>query len=201
MRLSYSLITLLSFLFIACQSSSTDTPSHNEEDTPENVPAVAKDEEQPSSTSDSAGIEERLFDFLQDWRTAQNEGDFQKYASFYSKNFSGIKRVGPDKYEYDYEGWLNNRKRMFNNHMSVGTESIKIQYRSAPYKIIFDQSWKSGDFADFGPKILEVAMENDTLKIINEEMLESFVKNFTGEINNLIEHPDFFFRVGNHHDR
>ena len=138
--------------------------------------------------------QEELYLLVQDWETAQNNGNFDTYASFYSPDFKGIKRVGKNEYKYNQQGWLTDRKKMFRKPMKVEAESIKIDQSSLPYKIHFMQSWQSGTFMDYGRKVLLVDQE---LKIVGEEMLESQLI-APGEAQAATDNPLFFFREGNY---
>lgn len=204
MRNYLFLYSLLIILFSSCNSTQHD---ENKTNSPNEINQQPKQQSSKVSRSDTkdarhkneaSDFEKRLYDLLMKWKMAQNKGDFNRYSSFYSSSFTGIKRVGQDTYEYSYKDWLNDRKSMFNNPMIVGATDIKIQYKEEPYKIYFTQSWESGNYADVGPKVLKVKKENGALKIIYEEMLESYIQDFSGNVSNLTEHPNFYFRIGSH---
>lgn len=143
-----------------------------------------------------AQIEEEIFNLLTDWLRSQNEGDYDRYQSFYADTFKGIKRAGAKAYEFDYLGWLADRKRMFRKPMNVEAKFIQINKSELPYRIIFQQLWSSGAFSDFGAKVIMVNWFDEELKIIGEEMIASRLMSITDDTNNALNHPNFFIREG-----
>ncbi|MBZ0244863.1 MAG: hypothetical protein K8H85_02850 [Cyclobacteriaceae bacterium] len=141
-------------------------------------------------------IEEKLFNLLKDWIQSQNEADFAKYKSFYAESFQGVKRAGTNEYMFDKNGWLQDRVKMFKKKMEVKATDIQISYGVMPYKIAFNQDWKSENFSDFGAKVLLVNQVNNELRIVKEEMLESILSNAKGDANNALNHKNFFLREG-----
>ncbi|MEQ8686971.1 MAG: hypothetical protein RIE86_16840 [Imperialibacter sp.] len=141
-------------------------------------------------------IEEELFNVIQDWVAAQNQGDFEKYKSFYAASFSGVKRAGANEYKYDVKGWLNDRERMFQKAMNVEARYLLINYHQAPYRVNFQQLWQSGSFSDYGPKLVTIDSVDGKLKIVSEEMLTSRVMATSNDTYNALTHPNFYIREG-----
>ncbi|MEZ4945647.1 MAG: hypothetical protein R2804_08975 [Cyclobacteriaceae bacterium] len=141
-------------------------------------------------------VEEEIFNLLKDWLASQNEGDFNKYKYFYSKDFYGIKRAGESEYSFNREDWLTDRKRMFHKKMIVRATDIQIVLKDTIHKVVFNQDWQSNSFRDYGAKLLLVSQNKNTFKIIREEMLESKLANIQGDANNALNHINFFKRAG-----
>ncbi len=127
------------------------------------------------ATSSFAGDinETEVKGFLKKWLTAQNSGSYSNYAVMYSNSFSGIKRSGSSTSILNHDAWLKDRKKMFNKHMIVEAINPKINLSGSTATVIFEQTWESGTYKDKGNKVLNLAFENGTLKIIREEMLFS----------------------------
>jgi ketosteroid isomerase-like protein len=112
--------------------------------------------------------------FLDAWLKAQNTGSFDAYAAFYAPNFRGIKRTGAKTFEYDHDGWLADRKKMFAKKMTVGAEAVEIHAGPNAAQILFTQNWASATYKDSGRKEMVVSRdEGDVLRIEREELLNS----------------------------
>lgn len=112
---------------------------------------------------------------LDEWLEAQNKGDFALYETQYASTLTGIKRVRDRKTEYDRNGWLADRKRMFRNQMVVEAADVKINVDGKPVTVELVQTWRSGSFKDVGAKRLTLVREEDKVLIAREEMLSSKV--------------------------
>jgi ketosteroid isomerase-like protein len=140
--------------------------------TPRNV--VAKPE--PAATPARPDLAQADVEALVDqWLSAQNEGDFGAYSATYAQRITGIKRAGNRETTYNREDWLADRKRMFRKPMKV--EGAKRSIRTSPTSAVvrFEQTWASGKFKDVGPKQLIVIREAGALRIAREEMQASTV--------------------------
>lgn len=129
-----------------------------------------------ASTALAAEISEAdVKTFFNNWLAAQNTGDYNRYAAMYSARFKGIKRAGERTYFFNHEAWLNDRKRMFRNKMSVSADSVRIVVFERSAKVEFQQTWESGGYRDKGRKELYLKKEDGWLRITMEEMLASKV--------------------------
>jgi hypothetical protein len=129
--------------------------------------------------------ETEVINFLGDWFDAQNTGSFSKYAAMYSKSFVGIRKSGKSTRNFDYDTWLKDRKRMFRKKMVVTSNVPKINISGTTATVRFEQTWESGAYKDKGEKLLNLALENDKLKITREEMLFSRI-----EVSSNLDHGD-----------
>lgn len=139
------------------------------------APAGARAPEAPAEDEvDVARAEE----VVKRWVEAQNSGDFDAYQAQYAERFSGIKRVGASVSSYDREGWLKDRKRMFQKKMEVSATDIEIEPASRMAVVRFTQSWASGSYKDVGPKqlVLVPQGEKGPLQIVREEMITSQIE-------------------------
>lgn len=114
--------------------------------------------------------------FLRDWLAAQNKGSFSDYAAMYSKGFVGIRRSGKSMRKLNHDAWLKDRKNMFKKKMLVAANSPEIKISGTTASVKFEQMWESGVYKDKGDKVLDLAWENEKLKIIREKMLFSRVE-------------------------
>jgi hypothetical protein len=111
--------------------------------------------------------------FLQRWLDAQNQGNYEAYAALYAQKFFGVKRAGPRVTRFAREGWLEDRKRMFQKPMTVEAKEPRFRAGLSSAEIELTQRFASGTFADEGLKRLLVVREAGTLKLAQEEMLKS----------------------------
>ncbi len=109
------------------------------------------------------------------WLAAQNAGDFAAYEATYAPRFFGIKRAGPRTYRYDRAGWMKDRQRMFGKPMTVTAEDVRITPGPGTARILFTQTWASGNYRDTGPKQLVLGLHAKQALIAREEMLQSTV--------------------------
>jgi hypothetical protein len=114
------------------------------------------------------------------WLKAQNEGDFHTYQSLYAQTFQGIKRVGKRTEPFDRVGWMADRGWMFEtpDHgkpMRVEIKEVEAEVNEASAQIRFIQSFSRGNFADKGPKQLDLVIEGREVRIGREEMSSSHV--------------------------
>jgi hypothetical protein len=143
-------------------------------------PEAAKPE--PSAEEDTAdttteALRTQANELLTRWLTAQNEGDFARYAALYAADFKGVRRTstGAPK-EFDLEGWKADRAKMFERKMEVAADGITISADTTPgvTVVTFTQRWRSGNYADHGQKVVKLrAAENGELRIVVEDMRTS----------------------------
>lgn len=119
--------------------------------------------------------------FISNWIKAQNEGDFENYASLYADKFLGVKRAGDRTSKFERAGWLEDRKKMFASPMKVDAKDIEIRSASQSAVVRFVQQWSSKSFEDIGPKQLVLVGQDGQLKIAREEMLKSEIRKDNGK--------------------
>ena len=112
---------------------------------------------------------------LEQWLAAQNSGNFDNYSELYGVAFKGIKRSGTVSAEYNRDNWLKDRKGMFKAKMQVEARSAEITIKGKRTEIRFIQIWASGNFKDAGTKILELEKTENKVKILSEEMIDSYI--------------------------
>jgi hypothetical protein len=113
---------------------------------------------------------------LQRWLDAQNQGDYEGYATLYATRFHGVKRSGGRERAFQRRGWLADRRRMFGKAMKVQALGARVSTGAGVATVVFTQDWQSGSYRDVGPKQLVVIEEGTELRIAREEMLASEVK-------------------------
>lgn len=114
------------------------------------------------------------------WLKAQNDGDFHTYQTLYAQAFQGIKRVGKRTEPFDRVGWMADRGWMFEppDHgkpMHVEITDVEAEVTDSSAKIRFIQAFSRGNFADKGPKQIDLVIEGREVRIGREEMLQSHV--------------------------
>jgi hypothetical protein len=108
------------------------------------------------------------------WLAAQNAGDFERYQSFYARDFRGVRRSGERVVELDRARWMKERARMFANGFAVRGDDPVIEPRpDGTITVRLHQRWWSDTYMDRGEKQLLLAMEGGQLRIVREEQLSS----------------------------
>lgn len=116
-----------------------------------------------------------VLNLVMQWAQAQSNRDFNTYKSFYSRNFTGIKRTKSGKTtSYTYDGWLQDREKMIakTSWLSVTAHGLEVTSQSEnEITVKFTQYYRSDRYSDVGPKILNFRKESGGWKISYEEML------------------------------
>jgi hypothetical protein len=74
--------------------------------------AAAESTAEPIADSEAAAL-------IDAWLGVQNQGDLAAYEALYARRFTGIKRAGARTRQYDRDGWVKDRGRMFRRKMTV----------------------------------------------------------------------------------
>ncbi len=108
------------------------------------------------------------------WLKSQNSGDFAGYSELYAAKFHGIKRVGSKTYQFDHDGWLNDRKQLFQRPVTVTAKDLQLSVSPHTAVVHFEQTWQTPTFKDVGPKQLVLSADKpNEFRITREEMLSS----------------------------
>lgn len=143
---------------------------------PPNAEATTVPQTPPPTPPAVAAIPEvEVRRLLDAWLAAQNGGDFDTYAAVYAQKFEGVKRAGERVYNFDRDGWLKDRKRMFEKPMAVSADNAQVLATPTFATVTFSQRWSSGTYSDVGDKRLLIVKEQDALRIRSETMLASKV--------------------------
>jgi hypothetical protein len=176
------IVALVALLAVACAS---EKPVARKVVAPKPPPVAREPEPQPEppppppepprvlSEADAKAL-------VDTWLKAQNDGDFHVYQTLYAQDFKGIKRVGKRTEPFDRVGWMADRGWMFEppDHgkpMHVEIKDVEAEVTQSSAKIRFVQAFSRGNFADKGPKELELVIEGREVRIGREEMLSSQV--------------------------
>ncbi len=140
--------------------------------------ACSREKDGPPPLPPPAKISEISQDEIQNlmklWLASQNNGDFSSYQSLYANRFTGIRRTGHRETSFDREGWMRDRKRMFEKPMRVEAHETNSSIAGITAVVRFEQRWMSASYQDAGPKQMVLAKEkNGELRIAREEMLGS----------------------------
>jgi hypothetical protein len=133
--------------------------------------AARADSTTPDSTPGRAHAEARAL--LDRWVAAQNRGDFDAYRALYAPRFVGVRRSGERTVRFDLDGWLRDRKRMFDRGMTVAVDDVFATQVARATRLTFRQSFTSAAYRDVGHKQLTVERVGGDLFITAEEMLDS----------------------------
>jgi hypothetical protein len=111
---------------------------------------------------------------LDRWLDAQNQGRFDDYRFYYEETFKGVRRSGVRTATFDRDGWMRDRKRMFEKPMTVAADNVHIFANERSARIVFTQRWSSGKYADTGPKELVLHRRpGGSYGIVREELFAS----------------------------
>ncbi len=147
--------------------------------TPETTEAAAPDADAPVVpvvNAKDAALEAKAKALVTAWVAAQNQGNFDAYATFYAPRFTGIKRSGPRERKFAQAGWLADRRGMFKNAMQVTADEVTVAISSDTALVTFVQTWASGTYQDKGQKQLVLVPAKEGLAIAREEMLQSQIQ-------------------------
>lgn len=187
MRASYPLL-VTTVLLGACGKGGDDAPPQR----PPPAPAVPPDAAtaQGPSPGDApapdlaAATEAEARTLVDAWLDSQNTGAFDAYAALYHPSrMTGVKRTADGKAKtYDSAAWRADRKRMFAHPQTVVAEQVQVrtglsgarpQLPPGVSEITFRQRWKSGTYADRGPKVMRLLHEQGRQWIVYEDMVQS----------------------------
>ena len=163
--------TLLLLALIGCSSSSEPTTA------PATSEASASAAPRSQETAEKSARE-----LLSRWLAAQNAGDFAAYGDLYAAKFEGVKRAGPRTRRFARDGWMADRKPMFDKKMNVEASDVTAVPSAGSVRLRFVQRFASGTFQDEGPKEIVVVKDGSGWKIAREEMMRSTLqKSINGE--------------------
>ena len=113
------------------------------------------------------GRYEELWKFLEEWKNAWEEGDLDRYASFYSDRFNSG--------SMDLEEWKRYKSKIFmkNDIIHVTLKNVMIYADDERVSVRFLQIYRQGDFWDRGIKELVLSRESGTWKIVRETWARS----------------------------
>lgn len=112
---------------------------------------------------------------LEDWTVFQNAQHFHRYAGLYAPDFIGVRTSGTRSVKLGRAAWLKERRRMFDQPISVRVEGEAFEPRGeAEVEVKFEQRWAAGAYADRGTKLLRLRKGTDGVwRIAEEAMLDS----------------------------
>ena len=113
---------------------------------------------------------------IDEWLSTQNTGRFADYVKLYAPDFRGTRRSDDRMVQFDREGWLADRERMFRKKMRVKVDSVRVlMHLEERLDVGFEQEFAQGPYHDRGSKILRLHRVDGRLLIEREEMLTSEV--------------------------
>ena len=139
----------------------------------EKKPNSSSQAQKKSSPKSEVSLQTSALLVFKRWIQTQQDGDFEKYATFYATDFKGVRRSGKRTKHLTRDKWLKDRKRMFRKVMIITHNKPQIKVDDEGVYIHFIQEWASGTYHDVGPKILKLALRNGQLLIIQEDLLKS----------------------------
>lgn len=121
---------------------------------------------------------------LEEWVSAQNIRDTDKYFGFYdAKAFKGIKRTRDGKaVSMDFPAWKADRARLLSRNPTVLAERAETttwldpgsKLEKGTLLVRFVQRWRTPSYADHGIKVLQLRRQGDgQWRIIYEDLLNS----------------------------
>jgi len=141
--------------------------------------AAVLDEKNNNAQADesiSPLTEKDVRNLIQFWENAQGAGDFEGYKSCYAKPFKGVKTVSRSSREYDYDEWMNDRRKMLARAVGLDVEvkNLRISIAGETATVEFDQYYRSKNYSDWGPKVLKVKQTPNGAKIAYELLKASY---------------------------
>lgn len=137
------------------------------------TPSEASDDPANLVPSEGPTDEQQVKALFQRWLDSQNDGDFEAYATTFAREFTGVRRSGPKKSNFDLRGWVKDRQRMFKKPMKVAANDLHIDVQPTYAQITFTQTWASGTYKDTGPKQLVAIPIGGSWQIAREDMISS----------------------------
>lgn len=108
------------------------------------------------------------------WLAAQNRGAFSDYEALYAPRLTGVRRTGTSVVRLDRNGWMQDRRRMFERPMQVEIADLVLSPAAGGVIAQFVQTFTQGTYKDSGTKVLMLARGSDgELRIAREELLRS----------------------------
>ena len=120
--------------------------------------------------------DEAVRNLIDRWEKAQDAQNFRFYQSCYGQPFQGIKRVNKSAKTYNYNSWMNDRRKMIGEaiNLDIEVKNLQVFIESDTATAEFDQYYRSVKYSDYGPKIMKVKMFPDGAKIVYEELKASY---------------------------
>ena len=199
-RLLFCLSLIISALFVSgCERRSAtnrDDPGAAVTHSPPTslpTPTATRDAGPPNAAPAPAPaltverVRTEIHDLLASWSREQDLKNFEDYIGHYHRErFTGVRRTKNGKVrEYDVAGWENDRAKMFRTKasMTVDYDEVRIttwldpgsRLESGISEARFIQRFKSGSYADHGPKLMRLLRDSSGVhKITYEDMLASY---------------------------
>lgn len=103
-----------------------------------------------------------IFNFIADWKTSWESNDFQKYISFYDKNFKTPR--------FNYKQWVAHKKRVNqkNKNRRVQINDLSVFKVKDVYNVQFVQKYSSSEMNDLGLKYIYITEKEGKYQIISE---------------------------------
>ena len=142
--------------------------TRNDETTNENV--------ETADQSISKLTDKDVQNLIKFWENAQDAGDFEGYRNCYAKPFKGVKTVSKSSREYDYDEWMNDRRKMFDKAVGLDVEikNLQISITGETATAEFEQYHRSKNYSDWGPKVFKVKQTPAGAKIVYELLKASY---------------------------
>ena len=107
-------------------------------------------------------VQQYLFNFLEQWRTAWESNQTEAYLKLYSEDFRNTR--------WDYEGWTAHKREVnqANQDRSIQISNVSIFEYESIYHIRFMQHYESTGTKDLGWKELYVRRKGTQLRILSE---------------------------------
>ena len=107
-------------------------------------------------------VQQYLFNFLEQWRTAWESNQTEAYLKHYSEDFRNE--------HWNYEGWTAYKREVnqANQDRSIQISNVSILEHENIYHIRFVQHYESTETKDLGWKEMYVSREGSQLRILSE---------------------------------
>ncbi len=121
--------------------------------------------EQYTAGSSQPLIQERVANFLEQWRSSWQQNSLDRYIQAYSKEFR-------DPKGRDLTAWQQYKQELFTRrgNQTIDIDNIQVrQLRGDLYRVSFKQRYQSGEYSDIGIKTLKLQGCPGEFQIISEQ--------------------------------
>lgn len=138
---------------------------------------------EPSNPGLKSITELSVREFMNSWKKAQNEQDFDGYETMYATRFDGVDQSNITTFHYVREQWLSKKETQFQHPFSIAVEDEKIHLLPGMATIHFTErvtdNTSTHKKIQHLPKTLVLVAEDGAIKIVREAVLANESKSST----------------------
>jgi murein L,D-transpeptidase YafK len=126
------------------------------------TPIIISSRIEMASPADIEKEKEEITEIIENWRTAWQDRDIERYMSFYNRNFSSGGK--------NWREWKKNKSRIADkiNHIIVDVDDLRLLTADGVVLATFKQTYSTPEFTTRGKKMLYLTKNSDQWKILVE---------------------------------